>query len=155
MRATQVLVICIAALFLLPGCMPLQQSYVTGGEGYDHFSYHDYNDWGLLQIGPSNQPKTISIVDAESFAIGPRGKRYGVESEPHPYDLREDKDPRVPYVRDRIYLIDAKGKRLGRWRNGGWQFTFVFDAPDGRESRHFNMTLWTFFYNPVIHGPPN
>lgn len=144
----------LAILLLLSGCIPLQQAYISGGEGYDDLGQFDQG-WGLLMIGPSNRPKTVSIVDVESFAIGPRGERYVVESEPHPYDLREDRDSRVLYVRDRIYLVNARGKRLKHLRNGEWQFTFVLNTPEGRDTRNFNMTLWTFFYNPVIHGPPN
>ena len=79
--------VCVGSvLLLLSGCMPLKQYNVTGGKRYDGIGY-DEEGYGLLQIGSSNQPKTTSIVDAESFAIGPRGKRYSVESEPHPYHL--------------------------------------------------------------------
>ena len=142
----------IIVLTLLLGCMPLKQYHVTGGEQYDHFGYH--NGYGLLKIGPSNIAKTVSLVDAESFAVGPRGKRYSIKSEPHPYDL-EKPGSRSPYVRDRIYLIDKNGKKISNWRNGQWQFTFVLDTPQGQINRHFTMTLGTFYYNPATHGPPN
>ncbi len=154
MQRTRFIMAGLVAL-LLSGCIPLKQYNVTNerGEWYQGFGYCE--GYGLLQMGQSNQPKKGPIVDAESFAIGPRGKQYGVESELHPYDLREDRDPRLKYVRDRIYLVDAKNKRLSTWRNGDWQFTFVQDTPDGKVTQTVNMTLWTFFYNPVIHGPPN
>lgn len=143
------------ALLLLSGCIPLKQYHVTGGQQYDAFSYMEHEGCGLLRIGPAQPHKTIEIVNDESYAIGPRGNRYGVESEPHPYDLREDRDPRLHYVRDRIYLTKESGKRLKSWKNGEWQFTFVMDGPEGRDTREFEMTLGTFHYNPVVHGPPN
>lgn len=136
--------------------MPLKQYHVTGGQQYDNFGYMDNLRCGLLQVGPSNVPKAFTIVDTESFAISPDGQRYGISTEPHGYDLRADKDPRVPYVRDRVYLVDAKGKRLNRnWKDGVWKFHFMIDAPTGRDARDYEMQLGTFNYNPVIHGPPN
>lgn len=140
----------------LAGCMPLKQYHVTGGQQYDNFGYMDHLHCGLLQIGPSNVPKASNIVDSESYAIAPDGKRFGISTELHDYDLRPEKDPRVPYVRDRVYLVDAKGKRVNRnWSDGLWKFHFVLDAPAGRDTRDFEMQLGTFNYNPVVHGPPN
>lgn len=147
LRALGVLVAALA----LGGCIPLQQPMVTGGEQYDSFGYHD--GYGLLQVGPSNVVKTVAIVDAESYAVGPRGERYGVESEPHPHMGRND--ARVPYVPDCIFLTNAKGRRIRGWRDGKWTFVFALDTPRGRETREFAMTLSTFYYNPLVHGPPN
>ncbi|CAA9400256.1 MAG: hypothetical protein AVDCRST_MAG64-1664, partial [uncultured Phycisphaerae bacterium] len=128
------LVLCAAAL-ALTGCMPIKQENVTGGQLYDHFSYDDWDRHGLLQIGPSNVHKTVRVVDAESYAIAPNGKRYGIATEPHRYDL-EDPDDRAPYVRDRVYLVDDKGRRSKRnWADGWWEFVFVLDTPHGRDSR--------------------
>lgn len=163
LRAVGVLVAALA----LGGCIPLKQPMVTGGEQYDHFGYHDAYLWsggyGLLQVGPSNVVKAVAVVDAESCAVGPGGERYGVESEPHPPDLDQTPHPYpgeyadvpTPYVRDRIYLANAKGRRIRSWRDGKWTFVFVLDTPRGRETREFAMTLGTFHYNPLVHGPPN
>lgn len=136
--------------------MPLKQYDVTGGRRYDNFGYMDDLHCGLLQIGPSNVPKAFEVVDAESYAVAPDGKRFGISTEPHGYDLRPDKDPRVPYVRDRVYLVGANGRRFNRnWGNGLWKFHFVLDGPAGRDTRDYEMRLSTFHYNPLIHGPPN
>ena len=153
MRSAHVLLILMIAL---TGCMPVKQYHVTGGQQYDSFSYLDHLRCGLLQIGPSNIPKAFKIVDSESHAVSPDGKRVGISTEPHDYDLRPDKDPSAPYVRDRVYLVAADGKRVTRkWEDGLWEFHFVLDAPSGRETRDFEMQVSTFYYNPVVHGSPN
>ena len=113
------------------------------------------NTRGCLQIGPSNAPNSFNVIDAESYAVSPDQVRYGIETEPHPFDLREDKSPLVPYIRDRVYLVKADGKRLKRkWKNGRWQFHFALDGLTGRTGRDFTMDMGTFYYNPVVHGPP-
>ena len=143
---------------LLAGCFPVKQPHVTGGQGYDDFGYVDSyccsGGYGLLQIGPSNVHKTVAVIDAESYAIGPDGERYGVVSKPHPYDV-SDPDPRAPYVRDRIYLLTERGRRLWSWRDGDWRFVFALQTPHGRTTRTFNLSHWTFYYSPFLHGPPN
>ncbi len=134
--------------------MALKQYNVTGGKEYDQFSYMDHYRCGLLAIAPTNAPKVVKIIDAESYAIDPNGVRRGIATEPHDYDLRPENEGF--YVRDRVYLIDAKGKRLkSNWKDGPWKFHFVMDTPTGRDVRDFDMQLGTFHYNPVVHGPPN
>ena len=160
MRSAQLFILFVAAA--MAGCTPLKQCRVTGGQEYDHFAYMDDLHCGLLQIGPSNVLKTIKIIDAESYAIAPGGTRYGIVTKPHDYDLKSDDDLpvmnylRVAYVRDRVYLVDTKGRRVGRsWTNGPWQFHFVMDTPHGRDTREFDMQIETFYYNPALHGAPN
>ena len=146
----------LAILVALAGCVPVKQYKVTGGGPYDNFAYVDSLRCGLLQVGPSNVPKEFKVVDSESFAINPAGNRFGLSTRPHDYDLRRDKDPRAPYVRDRVYLVDSDGMRVDqRWNDGLWKFHFVLDGPNGRESRDYELRLGTFNYSPVINGPPN
>ena len=148
----------IAVLLMLvtfAGCMPLKQTHVTGAQQHDHFLYLERPPCGLVQFGPSNVAKDFVIVDAESYAIAPNGVRYGIVTEPHDYDV-ESPDPAVPYVRDRVYLVDARGRRIRRaWDDGEWKLHFVLEKPAGREHREFEVQLGTFNYNPVLHGPPN
>lgn len=136
--------------------MPLKQFDVTGGQQHDSFGYVDHLHCGLLQVGPPSVPKNFTIVDDESYAIAPDGKRFGISTEPHDYDLRSDNISRMPNVRDCVYLIDADGKRIdSNWKDGLWKFHFVINSPTGRDTRDFEMQLWTFNYNPAVHGPPN
>jgi hypothetical protein len=140
----------------LVGCTSVKQFNATGGEPFDSFGYYGDLHCGLLQIGPSSAPKSIRVLDGESYAIGPEGTRFGILSEPHPYDLRPDRDPLVPYVRDRIYLVDGDGERTTRnWTDGLWRFHFVIATASGREVRDFQLEVSSFNYNPIVHGPPN
>jgi hypothetical protein len=138
-------------LFLL-GCIPLTQDRIVGGRGYDHFGYYEDMHCGLLQIGASNRRRTATIIPAKSYAIGPDGVRRALATQPHPYDLTAGH----PYVREQVYLLDGAGHRITRkWRNGAWTFHFALQTPTGRQTRDFHADLWTFYYNPLIHGPPN
>jgi len=136
----------------LCGCIPCKQAVFKGGEQYDHFGYYEY--YGLLQIGPSNAGKTAKVLVNGSYAIDPSGRRLSIETEEHDYD-KQQKDPRAPYIRDRIYVLDQNGNRLSKLKDGNWKFVFALSTPKGREERTFESKVWTFYYNPILHGPPN
>ncbi len=139
-------------LLILTGCIPLKQCDNTGGKGYDNFSFED--GYGLLQIGPSNRKRTITLLTDKSYAISPKGKRYGIHSELDPYD-QEKHDSLAPYVKDKITLIDSNGKLVrGKLGNGTWYFHFEFLTPKGKESRDFKIRYWMYYYNPIWSGPP-
>ena len=151
-RPFQLLVTAVA--LILTGCIPLTQSNVTGGKRFDHFGYFGDLGYGLLQIGPSNKRKMVTIIPAESYAIRPDGIRVGIATEPNPADLNKKAGDLVPYIRDRVYLLDPKGRRVARWPNGQWTFYFVLRTSRGKETRTFQLDLWTFHYNPILHGSP-
>jgi hypothetical protein len=143
----------IAVLFqALAGCVPLTQSRVVGGRTYDHFLYHEQMGSALLQIGPSNRKRAATVIPSESYATAPNGTRHRIATEPHAFDLKQG----YPYVRERIYLLDDSGQRTTRkWKNGHWTFHFVLRTAQGKQTRDFQADLWTFLYNPAVHGPPN
>lgn len=144
-----------AIALLLTACAPLKQTRIVGGQGSDHFGYYGETGYGLLQIGPSNTPKRITVIDARSYAIAPNGSRFRIRTEPHAFDI-ETKFPKTPYVRDRVYLLDSEGRKITRaLKNGNWKFHFTLRTAKGVETRDFDADLWTFYYNPLIHGPPN
>lgn len=139
----------------LAACVPLQQTKIVGGRGYDHFDYYGETGYGLLQIGPSNAPKQITVIDSQSYALSPQGIQFRIQTQPHPYDI-ETKSFKVPYIRDRVYVLDSEEHRITRpLNNGQWKFHFTMRTPKGSETRAFDADLWTFYYNPLIHGPPN
>ena len=145
----------IAFATLLTACIPLKQARIVGGRGYDHFGYYGETGYGLLQIGPSSAPNRITVIDSQSYAIAPNGSRFRIRTEPHPYDI-ETKSFKVPYIRDRVYVLDSAGRRITKpLKNGQWKFHFTFLTPQGVRTRYFDAKLWTFYYNPIIHGPPN
>lgn len=149
MRVLRFIITCISSLSLI-GCIPLQQSDVNGGTKNDFFRY--YGDYGLLNIGSANKKKTVTLIPESSYALSPKGIKYGIYTEPHFYDL----DQKFPYIRDHVTLVSPRGKRLGSIpQNGIWHFHFEFLGPRGKDSRDFTSRFWTFYYNPIIHGPPN
>ena len=133
----------------LTGCIPLQQCEVTGGKKDDFFRY--YGDYGLLNIGSANKKKAITLLPASSYAISPTGIKYGIFTEPHYYDLEQ----KFSYTRDHITLVTPRGKRIGKMpQNGIWHFHFEFLNSYGKIDRDFICKFWTFYYSPIIHGPP-
>ena len=112
--------------------------------------------YGLLQIGPSNQTKSITLLPYSSYAVSPTGEHFRIHSEPHPYDLEQHEWSALnPYVRDHINLIDKKGKLMKKnLKNGTWNFHFEFLTPHGKDTRDFSIKYWMFYYNPIIHGAP-
>jgi hypothetical protein len=143
----------IAVLFqLLIGCVPLTQERIVGGHTYDHFGYSQDERCGLLQVGPSNRRRTATIIPERSYATSPDGIRFGIATRLHPYDLTAGHT----YVRERVYLLDKGGHQINRkWKDGQWIFHFALRTPHGEDTRDFHADLWTFYYNPIIHGPPN
>lgn len=132
--------------------MPLQQADILGGTGYDHLGVYSEDYGSLVQIGPSNEEKKIKIIPEESYAQYSDGTKLRVDVEPHEFDVRQG----YPYIRDRLWVLDEKGRRKKKIENGDWRFLITFADKDGRKgTREFKASYWTFHYIPVIHGPPN
>jgi hypothetical protein len=128
-----------------------QQATITGGQGYDHMGVYD-NGYALLQIGPSNKEKKIILLSDQSYAQDIDGTRYKIETEPHEFDIQQEHK----YIRDRIYILNETGKKKRSISSGDWRFFFTFQNPDGtKDTREFTGQYWKFYYNPIIHGPPN
>ena len=129
--------------------MPLQQYEITGLRKFEHLSVD--GSYFMEQLGPSDKPKEKEIIANESYAISPKNKKYKIELQPHDYDISE----KFPYIRDRIYLLNAQGNRVRSISNGTWTLFLMLDSKDGKEPREFKANIWTFRYNPLVHGPPN
>jgi len=146
MRALIALIVALA----LSGCIPLrQQETISGGHDSDFLLCDD--SFLLAQFNPSNQPNRCKVIPAESYILSPSGKRYNVQVEPHQFDIEQ----KYTCVRERIYPIDAHGQRLKHWYNGIWIVHVALDAPNQKSILEEKIRFWTFFYNPLIHGPPN
>jgi len=139
-----------ATALSLTGCMPLKQQTTVSGPPDVHTLLCD-DQYLLVQIGPSNIPNDHKIIASESYVVEPRGTRYHIQVEPHPFDVEQ----KFPYVRDRVYPVDGSGQRLRRWPNGVWSIHLAVDTADARSTIDQQIKFWTFWYNPVFHGPPN
>ena len=105
----------------------------------------------MEQLGPSDKAKEKKIIANESYAISPKNKKYRIELQPHDYDISE----KFPYIRDRIYLLNDQGSRVRSIGSGTWILFLMLESKVGKEARELKASVWTFFYNPIIHGPPN
>jgi len=147
MRALLFIVTCVSCL-PLTGCIPLQQSDVSGGKAGDYFRY--YGDYGLLNIGPADKKKTVTLLPQSSYAISPTGIKYGIYTEPHWYDL----DQKFSYIRDHITLVNPRGSRISSIpQNGTWQFHFEFMGPRGKDSRDFTSKILDILLQPYYSWP--
>jgi len=141
--------IALALLLLLSGCIPLRQQEISGTHSGEYLLVS--GNYIMEQFGPSNKIKEKEIIADESFVISPKNERYEVELEPHDYDIARNS----PYIRDRIYLLNDHGDRIRSIGNGEWLIYLMLSSKDSKELRDFKAKIWTFYYNPIVDGPPN
>ena len=132
--------------------MRLPQANVTGGCKGDHLGTYDSQYGAILSLKSLGHEKSFSINEENSFAELNGENRYAVATEPHSYDILSG----FAYVRDRVWIIDKKGRKVKRLKDGDWTFHLSLrDKLDNRLSRDFHAEYRTFYNNPIVHGPPN
>lgn len=131
---------------LLPGCVPLRQEALVRGTVPPIMSLED--DKSLLVSIDLQKEK---IITDGSYVLAPDGSRYALRIGPHDYDVGRRAQP----TRARVYLYDAHGHRLHRWKNGVWSFHFKMEARGQTKVVNQQWKYWTFYYCPIIHGPMN
>jgi hypothetical protein len=140
------------AFLLLIGGIPIKQLQQQPSTTDFHMVYDDSEKYVLLSIGSEKAKKKYAIIDDGSYAVDQSGKHYPISVKPHDFDLSQG----FPYIRDRIYVLRSKvNKKVLALHNGTWTFHLNLDDNGQREQKEFSFRLWTFFYNPVIHGAPN
>ena len=136
----------------LIGCIPKQQATITGGKDGEHLGIYEEPYGSILQMGTIAEPKKITIIGSKSYVVDPKGIRREVEIEPHEFDI----ETKSPNIRDRVFVLDTSKNRMKRLYNGIWKFYITFKSQSGQEeTREFVGKYWTFYYNPILHGPPN
>ncbi len=136
----------LALVFFLTGCIPLRQyAHVSGPL---HPSVGLCDDRYLLVEIDMNREK---IVAEQSHITDPSGKQYTIQVEPHQYDI----DQKFEALRADVYPCRVDGSRIRRWSNGIWSFHFVVETKGVAQAIDQQWKYWTFYYNPIIHGPPN
>ena len=136
----------ITLLVLLTGCMPLRQGSCVSGA--THPSVLLCDDRYLL-VGIDMNRETIFAE--QSYIADPSGKRYTIQVEPHQYDI----DQRFTAVRADVYPCRSDGSRIRQWSNGVWSFHFLVTSNGVPRAIDQQWKYWNFYYNPLIHGPPN
>lgn len=136
----------LALMILLTGCIPLRQEALVSGPEHPSLLLCD-DRYVLVGIDMHRE----KIVAEQSYIQAPHGKRYAIQAEPHQFDI----DQKFEALRADVYPCDAGGSRLRRWSNGTWSFHFVVETNGVAQSIDQQWKYWTFYYNPLIHGPPN
>ncbi len=131
---------------LVAGCIPTRQEARVSGPSEPSLLLCD--DRYVLAEMDLNTEK---IVTAQSYVTGPSGHRFAVQVEPHQYDL----DQKFKAVRAEIYPCREDGSRLPHWSNGIWAFHLVLESNGVPRVVDEQRKYWTFYYSPVVHGPPN
>jgi hypothetical protein len=145
MRATPI-VLCVLAI-MLSGCMRLRQESLVEGPSDVHLLLCDDR---YLLFQEDTPPQDHKIVTQQSYIQSPSGKRYTIQVEPHQFDIQ-----RYGFVRDEIYPCDTDGKRIRHWSNGIWSYHLVVETNGVPRIIDQQWKYWTFYYCPIIHGPPN
>ena len=136
----------LALMLVLTSCIPLRQEALVSGPAHPPLLVCD-DRYVLVGIDMNHE----KIVTAQSYITAPTGKRYTIQAEPHQYDI----DQKLEALRVDVYPCDSDGSRLRHWSNGIWSFHFIIVTNGVPEVIDQKWKYWTFYYNPIIHGPPN
>lgn len=133
-------------LVLLAGCLPLKRAELVSGPLFPRMILCD-DRYLLIEI----DMRTEKILTAQSRIAAPSGKAYSIQVEPHQYDIEQDHQK----LRPEVYPCNADGSRIQHWPNGTWSFHFVVETNGIAQAIDQRWKYSTFYYNPIIHGPPN
>ena len=140
---------------LLAGCLRLPQTRVLSNQS--DFSCHLEDDGGLFVGWKSEfleKERQPDIDLTSSWALSPSGHNYAFTAVERTYRSDEKsywKDltlfPREPET--------PQGKDSKKWTRGTWKIHIAFTKRIPREPIETDIAISTFFYNPIVHGPPN
>jgi hypothetical protein len=141
----------IVSVDCLTGCVALKQFDANPAWPSDGFTLLDSHT-ALIQFGPLGHDKG-TVIDIDSHAVMPDGTWRRVGTRPHPYDLT---DMGTAGARSQLFLVNRFGRLdCATWPDGEWRFVLTV-ARDGSHQVHtFDVRLWTMYYSPLVHGPPN
>jgi hypothetical protein len=141
----------VIGILMASGCMPLQQYKQLGGNTAEHLAVLDDHTAFQLSMGKGSTPEKNRIIAEDSRIISPSGKSYGVQVKPHQYDIRVKHDE----IRQNIYPVQNDGVLVEIRKNGNWSLHLVIEKEGIRRTVDQQLKISTFYYNPLIHGPPN
>ncbi len=144
-------IIMIWVAFVTSGCLPLEQSKLAGSQHEADISIYDNRRCFIVQLIKPRKPGENKIIGHESYITSPSGNKFGIDVEPLAIDVRKlEKE-----IRQKIYPTDTTGSRVRIRKNGVWSVYLVIDTAGERWVIEEQVKVSTFYYNPIIHGPPN
>jgi len=148
-RSVSIFLICAS----VSGCVPLTQTKIIPYQKQfiRHVERDDSFDASWKYEDTLDESRKPKININASYAVSPKGRRYNLRFIP------SDRDIGTSYWRTAsIWLVDPSDpKKHVKWRNGLWTIHLEFLPPYRNLIFHNQIKIWTFFYNPIIHGPPN
>jgi hypothetical protein len=117
-----------------------------------HANYDAGDKYVLFAIGAENHPKDYEIVAPHSYVLGPSGARHPIRVQAHEFDIAQH----YPFVRDDVFVLRSEAdSRPIRLHDGTWSFVLARRVSGSEHQDTFPFRLSTFYYSPLIHGPPN
>lgn len=135
------------------GCFPLPQMDQHPSRIPFHADYERGDDHVLFTIGGSeNHPKDYDIIPQRSYVVDPSGLHHPIRIKPHDFDISE----RFPFIRDEIFVLRSETvPKPIQLHDGTWKFVLAYRRSGVIRDDTFSVRIWTFYYNPIVHGPPN
>lgn len=140
-------------LLSLSSCVPLPQMQQYPSRVPFHAVY-DLGDRSVLFSigGDEGRPKDYTIIPEHSYVVDPSGTCHPIQIKPHDFDVSQH----YPFIRDEIFILrSGTVTKPIRLYDGTWKFVLVYRRLGGLHDDTFSFRIWTFFYSPIIHGPPN
>lgn len=134
-------------LLFVNGCLPLQQWEIIERSSDIEGSVND-DGYFDIWIDQSYWSQNLSLNDNLSWVDDPDGSRLNIESE-------KGKNTYKGKYNYKIFPINSKGKRITSYRSGLWKITLHLQKGEEVKIKELQLNLWTFFYNPLLHGAPN
>lgn len=101
---------------------------------------------------PLKKEKQAQLEQSSCSAVSPKGKTYNLRVINKTYPSETP----TYWSSANLELIDnSSPEKSIKWRNGTWKLNLAFKDEIPRESITTNITFTTFYYNPLLHGPPN
>ena len=129
----------------LTGCVPLTELSQVSGPTHPEVSLYDR----CVRAGFDLNHERIDTQ--QSYIKSPAGRRYSLQVQTNQFDI----DQKYDRVSALLYPFDADGLPLHGWRKGTWSYHFVVESNGVPEIIDQQWKCWTFYYCPIIHGPPN
>jgi len=139
-------------LLFLSGCLPLKQIEWHTSTNEIRIS-PEYSEIHVCVLTQTDDPAKKPMIDAaRSYAVSPMGERLSLSVRMNSYAAKF----KSPWTADYVRLYDPNNSnRRPKWQNGEWDLNLVFSDPSQRAPIYSVFKLWTFWYCPLIHGPPN
>lgn len=133
-------------LIIFYSCLPLPQHKLLS-KSSDISAQYDEEGYFKIWIDKQTWIRDLRLIDNLSYAIHEDDKKYNIQSE------EQVDSPR--YRSYKIFIVNEKGNITTALKAGIWEIYLHLQKGDKVQEEAIKFRLWTFYYNPLIHGAPN